>query len=400
MDRDLSFLRRLDANTPAVFVLGSGGSHGLSFIRSLGQRGIPVVAIDREDGPAMWSRYCLAFQKADPVTDEAQCVGLLEQIGERLPTKGVLIPASDVCALLVSRNRTLLRRYFLFALTQESSLEMLANKKLQYQFAEEIGIPTPKTYYPDSLKDVQCIAEIISYPCLIKPIYSRHWGHQAYLRLGRWKKVATVESAEDLVDTYRRIVGGTMEFIIQEKITGGDDQLYALYTCFDRESQPLAVFVRRKLRQWPVGAGDGCFSVSVYEPEVVDLGLRILRATRYQGLANIEFKKDPNDSQFKLIEVNIRSALQIGLAVDAGVDIPYIAYRSFLGQRDDPVTTYKSGVKWLDLGRDIKSFLEYRKLKQLSWWSWLRSLSSVRSHAYFDWSDPVPFLIRVWNRKW
>lgn len=196
-------------------------------------------------------------------------------------------------------------------------MENLSSKKFQYKFAKEIGIPTPKTYYPNSRKDIERIGRLISYPCLIKPAHSQYWGSSNDRRPRNWKKVITVGTAEQLVEAYYRVSSGTVEFIVQEKIQGGDDQLYALYTCLDSDSQPLGVFVRQKLRQWPIEAGDGSYSVSVYEPEVVDLGLKLLRAANYQGLANIEFKKDSKDSKFKLVEVNIRSALQIQLAVDS-----------------------------------------------------------------------------------
>ena len=53
MTEALKFLKKLDSRKPIAFVLGSGACHGLAFIRSLGRKGIPVVAINTVKGPGL-----------------------------------------------------------------------------------------------------------------------------------------------------------------------------------------------------------------------------------------------------------------------------------------------------------------------------------------------------------
>ena len=95
------------------------------------------------------------------------------------------------------------------------------------------------------------------------------------------------------------------------------------------------------------------------------------------------------------MEINVRSQLGFGLAVDLGIDIPYIAYRDISGEPVEPVDSYKLGVKWLNLGLDVMAFLHYHRTKQLGFWSWVRSVAEARSYAYFAWDDPGPFIFRL-----
>ena len=46
----------------------------------------------------------------------------------------------------------------------------------------------------------------------------------------------------------------------------------------------------------------------MHEPEVEPLGFRLLKSMGYHGIASVEFKRDPRDGQFKLMEVNMAPA--------------------------------------------------------------------------------------------
>jgi predicted ATP-grasp superfamily ATP-dependent carboligase len=389
-----NIVRKLQGREPAAFILGDGRCHALAYARSLGRKGITTLILDTVKGIGVRSRYCLGL-KGNSGGDESSLLAFLERIGNRLPTKGVLIPAADAYVLLISRNRSLLSKYYDFVLTGESAVERLANKQSQYQYASSIGVPIPKTYALESSHDIKEVADTVDYPCIIKPVYSYPWArYRRSAGIKGWKKLAHVESPLELVQAYRQMAKSGVGLVVQERIGGSDDQIYALDTYFSRDSEPLAIFVRRKLRQWPVNFGDGCHSMSTYQREVAELGLKLLRGINYRGLANIEFKKDARDGQFKLMEINVRGSAQVGLAVDSGVDFPIIVYKDAMRVPVDPVHSYKEGMKWTDLGQDFGSFLHYYRTNQLSLWSWLRSVKETDSYAYFALDDPLPFFFR------
>jgi predicted ATP-grasp superfamily ATP-dependent carboligase len=394
LDSESKIVRKLQRREPAAFILGDGRCHALAFARSLGRKGIPALILDTVKGIGVRSRYCFGLG-GETLGDESELLDFLVRIGNRLPTKGVLIPAADAYLLLISRNRSLLSKYYEFVLTEGSTLERLANKQSQYQYAASIGLPVPKTYALERPHDIKKVAAIVHYPCIIKPVYSYPWArYRQSAGIKVWKKLAHVESPSELMQAYCRMAKSGVGLVVQERIEGGDDQLFALDTYFSRDSEPLAIFVRKKLRQWPANYGDGCHSMSTYQGEVVELGLKLLNGLNYRGLANIEFKKDPRDGQFKLMEINVRGSSHVGLAVDSGVDFPTIAYKDALREPLDLVDSYKEGVKWTDFGQDFGSFLHYHRTKQLGFWSWLRSVKETDSYAYFAWDDPLPFVFR------
>ena len=392
MNREDRFLRRLKPARPAAFILGGRTPNGLSFVRSLGRRGIPVAAIDKVNGPGMRSRYCLPVLQPEVTSDDTALFSFLERIGQKLPAKGVVIATGDAYVLFLSKHRSALGKYYNFVLAEDSVLQTIANKKLQYQYAAKLGIPMPKTFSVTDGTSITTIAEEMSYPCIIKPAYSHLWRrHRQHHAVNGMSKLAVANTPQQLIELYGQMSKSGVEMLVQEQVPGGDDRFYSLVTYLDRTSQPLAVFTRRKLRQWPVDHGDGSLQISVREPKVAEQGLQLLQGIGFRGLATVEFKKDPRDDTFKLIEVNPRSGLPQQLAVDCGVDVPYIAYQDALGNPPARVDSYKVGVKWLNLGYDVKSFREYHRRKRLGVLPWLRSIKDARSYAYFAWDDLMPF---------
>ena len=80
--------------------------------------------------------------------------------------------------------------------------------------------------------------------------------------------------------------------------------------------------------------------------EVVDQGLKLLRALSFHGLSQVEFKRDPRDGAYKLMEVNPRLFQWHGLAAACGVDLPLIAYRDLTGEAVEPDSANGRRRRW------------------------------------------------------
>ncbi len=85
---------------------------------------------------------------------------------------------------------------------------------------------------------------------------------------------------------------------------------------------------------------------AVWVQEVVDAGLRFLAALDYRGLSQVEFKRDPRDGRYKLMEINPRLFQWHGLAAACGVDLPRLAYADLLGLPGEPATMNGRGRRW------------------------------------------------------
>jgi len=388
--------RYLARGRAPALVVGTG-SNGISFIKSLGRKGVPVIAMDTWMQAGMFSRYCLPLVLPDPAEAEEAFLTSLREIGEALPVRGVLITTTDASALLVSKHRSVLSRHFDFTVADHDTIRRLANKKLQYEDAQRLGIAIPATHFPSEVP-IEEIAREIPYPCIIKPNVSHLWG--AFLKdhagLG-WGKAREARSPAELIRFHEEMETSGVDLMVQERIGGGDDQLYGLLTYLNGSSEPMAVFTKRKLRQFPRYYGNGSVQVGLWEPEVAELGLRLLRGLKYRGIAGVEFKRDPRDGAFKLMEINPRSISQTYHAVASGVDVPYVAYCDARGEKVPTLPPFREGVKWISFEKDLQSFLQYRRDGDLELSGWLRSWRGERCYAYFTWDDPLPAVAGLWQ---
>lgn len=393
LDRALRSVRVWSPDRPGAVILGAS-PNGLSFVRSIGRRGIPVVVLEGPKPlPALHSRWAFGLLLPDPVDDEARWMEVLLAIGGAAPTPPVLIPTGDAHVLLVSRRRGELEQSFRFVLPDAEVLEKLPNKSEQYRLAAESAVPIPKTLYPASEREAEEAGREVGYPCIVKPHYAHLWKRR------KEGKLVEAGDAAELLRAYRGAAEIGQAVMVQELIPGGDDALYGLLAYYDRESRPLCLFTKRKLRQYPIGYGDGSLQVTLRVPEVEELGDRFFRSMRYRGLGSVEFKKDERTGEFKLIEVNPRSVSGQGMTTAAGMDIPYLAYLD-IGrvERVEPTDRFREGVYFVNERWDVQSFLQYRKAGRLTLRRWLGGFIGKKiAFAFFSWRDPGP-AAALWGR--
>jgi predicted ATP-grasp superfamily ATP-dependent carboligase len=134
--------------------------------------------------------------------------------------------------------------------------------------------------------------------------------------------------------------------MVQELISGGDDELYTVGSYRTADREPLGIFCGRKLRQTPPGIGTCRVGEALWVGEAVEAALRLLDAFAFTGLSQVEFKRDHRDGRFKLMEINARLWQWHSLAAALGVDFPRIAYLDLIGRRPSPTTTEGKSGRW------------------------------------------------------
>jgi D-aspartate ligase len=153
-----------------------------------------------------------------------------------------------------------------------------------------------------------------------------------------------------------------------------------------------ACFSRRRLRMFPPDFGNSTYMRSVPVEETigaVESLERLWRAIGYKGIFSAEFKQDPRDSKFKLLEVNARPWWYIEFALLCGVNVAEMAYRDALEQPYQPVTKYRVGRQAIFMYEDRKAYRYLAEHKQIGFLSWLASC--LTSHEMtFNWRDPLP----------
>jgi predicted ATP-grasp superfamily ATP-dependent carboligase len=396
-----ALLARVRGRPAPAFILGGASSQALGFLRSLGRRGIPAVALGTGRGPWAWSRHCVAHAA---LPTEAALLERLLDVGRRLPRKGVILATGDAEVLFLSRYRHELCRQFHFVLPPDAVVEELADKAMQYRCAARHGIAIPPTYFPESAADVEKIAGVARYPCIVKPARADVWRVRKPPDVRwRWSKVGEASTPDELRALWQWMGEHGVAPLIQERIEGDESRLYSVYLYLDRRSTPLAACVIQKRRQWPPRYGSGSYSVSCRQDRVLELAVTLLRRAGYEGLANVEFKLDPEDGEPKLMEVNCRGGERIALAMAAGADLPYVAYLDAVGTTPAPALTYAPGVTWINSLNDGAALLShYRRVENLNVARWAWAALTAQSHAYFAADDPMPLfenLVRTARRE-
>lgn len=383
-------------NYPPAVVIPSDRPASLGIARSLGKRGIPVFGVDPDPRAiGMVSRYLRPCPIPGGHSEQSRLQFLLD-LGETLGQKAVLYPLSDDYVVFCSKYRAELKKYFSYRMPDHETIANLVSKKGLHQIAQQLEIPAPRMFMASNQDDVDHFSNAISYPVILKPIFSPSWLRPEINTLLRENafsgapKVAFCRNAQELADLYRQIAKYDEHMIIEEVVPGEDDRL--AYVCFycDGQSQTLAVFAGQKLRVLPVNFGSATFVRSFRDPELENISMQLLNGCRYQGPGGVEFKKDPRDGKYKLIEFNARFGMWDTLSIRCGIDIPYIAYCDALGRPAEAKRTYREGVLWVDLQRDIRAFLMYHRRGQLRFGKWLNSLRGEKDWAIFAWGDIKP----------
>jgi predicted ATP-grasp superfamily ATP-dependent carboligase len=362
--------------------------NSLSAARSLGRAGLRVVVASPPEDPAVrHSRYVSRFVALDAL-DEAAVDRLmaLPQDGGR---KAFLFATGDEDVLLVARHRERLAQKYTFVVPEFAAVEAVIDKARLYATAQAHGIPHPKFHVVNHAGDIDEAVARVPTPCYVKPAMGHEWRRK---RRGKLEKAA---SPEELRRILRDFLSLGQTAVPLEIIPGEDSDLYGLCTYLDRAGKPLGWRTKRKLRQYPIGIGDGSLQDIVDEPRVVELGMRLLEVTGHQGAATVEFRKDPRDGRFVLMEINVRTVSGQELVTRSGLDVPLIAYCDAMGL---PVSVPPPRpVRWFRFGLDFRAFRDLRQARALTTLQWLATVLPSRSFAYFAWDDPMPFLVRFGN---
>jgi predicted ATP-grasp superfamily ATP-dependent carboligase len=109
-----------------------------------------------------------------------------------------------------------------------------------------------------------------------------------------------------------------------------------------------------------------------------------------RGVGNVEFKRDPRDGEYKIIECNHRFTAASDLVRHSGIDMPLLAYKRALGLPYDPIRGYRLGVRMWHPIEDVRSLRGYREEGSLTVGAWLRSLWHRQHFPLLSLDDPGP----------
>jgi predicted ATP-grasp superfamily ATP-dependent carboligase len=375
-------------STVGAVVLG-GDYQGLGIARSLGRRGIPVCVLDDERSIAAASRFVDQTVRVPSLRTTGDTVNALLDVGGRLRLDGwVLYPTREEMVAAVAINRDLLTPTFRVPTPAWKSVRPAWDKRETYRLGKRLGMATPRTWFPTSEDDLRLVEA--DAPVVVKPAIKEHFIYATGAKAWR------ADNAEELVAAYRRAVTVVApdEVIVQEMVPGGGERQFA-YCALFKDGQVLADMTVRRLRQHPSDFGRASTFVETIElPELAQPSLAFLQAIDYYGLVELEYKQDPRDGSYKLLDVNARTWGYHTLGEAAGVDFSHLLFRDQLGLPVERVTA-RPGVRWIRLVTDVPNALRDVHAGKAQTADYLRTLRRVDAEAVFSLRDPLPGLYEI-----
>lgn len=376
----------MTGNVGAVVI--GGDYQGLGIVRSLGRHGIPICVIDDEHSIARFSHYVQHFVPVPSLRREEEIVAALRQAGDQLGLDGwVVYPTRDEMVAALSRHRDELSLRFRIATASWDAVQWAWDKRNTYRRAAELGIPTPRTWYPETDGDLAAIDA--EFPLVLKPAIKEHFFYKT--RSKAWQ----AKNRDELVRKFRTASGlAPGEIMVQEFIPGEGVQQLG-YCTFFKERRAIGSMVAQRTRQHPRQFGRAStFVESISFPELEQLSEHFLAAIGYYGLAEMEYKLDARDGRPKLLDFNARTWGYVTLGERAGVDFPYLLFADQTGQDAKPCQG-QSGRKWMRLVTDVPAALIEIARGDLGLRPYLRSLTSSDSYAVISRDDLLPSLMEL-----
>jgi predicted ATP-grasp superfamily ATP-dependent carboligase len=377
-----------------VLVLDANQRSALATTRSLGRRGIPVIAADEVSRTlAGASRYCReTLTYPSPYSNPDAFVGAV-QAALTARAVDLVLPMTEVTTELLLRHRNELGGVAL-PFGPLEAFERLNDKRRLGELARALGVPTPRTFPVESPETLAAVADVVNFPVVLKPYRSRIPTRSGWVA----GEVRYAHSAQELLAVARtEMPFRAHPFLVQEYIAGQGQGVFALYDC----GRAVTFFAHRRLRERPPSGGVSVVSESVsLDPTLQQMARRILDHVGWHGVAMVEFKVTPEGCAY-LMEVNPRFWGSLQLAIDAGVDFPWLLYQLAGGALTCQANGYRAGIRtrWL-LGDLDHLYLRLRdehgvRARWQAVTAFLRPLGSQTRHEVNRWDDWRPFVTEL-----
>lgn len=369
---------------PGVIVVG-GYANGVSALRGLARAGVrTAVVLTKSHDIAQHSRYAHESHRVMDLHLRADgLIELLQQHSARW--RGwAIIPCNDYALTVLARHREMLSRWYRVTAPDQEVVRRVVDKAQTHRLASEVGVDVPRSYGPASL--IESSRQDISYPVVVKPLESALF----WETFG--KKLIVARNRPELIAAVAQMRLAGIEAEVFDLVPGPDGQFCNYTVYLDRHSEPVAEFSFRKLRKAPQFYGVARAAEVADFPQLREPTIALLRRIGWQGTASAEYKLDPRDGRYRLMEVNGRCFLAHGLPTRCGVNYPLLAWREqALGETVSARANGWRGV-WLHMHADLAYTAMEERGADWSWRDFIRTYRGPWVDAVWSPGDPLPFL--------
>lgn len=375
----------MNQNKKGVIII-EGHVQGLSLTRTYGEYQIPVFIVDKRNCVAKYSKYCKKFFicpdfKTDEFADFLIRLAKSENIMD-----WVLVPSNDHAVITMSRNRTNLDKYFKMLVPPFDIIENIYDKFKLLDVAKQLHVPIPNT---QCLSGTDPELNQLQFPIITK---GKH-GLSFYQAL---RKKAFISNNPIELETHLSLIQSKYslkEAFSQTVISSENNNKTISFTAYSENGEIKVFWMGAKLREHPLKFGTATFAKSVFYEEVIEYASSLIKHFNYNGVCEIEFLKDPIDQKFKLIEINARTWLWVGLAKACGVNYALYIYNNLNNIPNLFPKDYPADVKWINRITDTMYSLQAIFTGKLKIREYINSTKGEINDALYDNKDVKPFFV-------
>jgi predicted ATP-grasp superfamily ATP-dependent carboligase len=367
-------------------VLGSGLT-ALGVQRSLAAAGIETLLVnDIKRDMARLSRWARGRiiehpESADPAN--------LQELLDGLPVQeAVLMACTDNWGTAVSGLAETTRRKFVTSMPSPQVYDLLADKATLAETLRRLDVAHPWTRAVSDASDLDEVPEEVWASIFLKPTDS-----QSFSQLFDVKAFSVTDRA-DAARRLEQMEAAGIGAVLQEYIPGPSDLHYFIDGFVDRSGEIRALFSRRRTRMFPPDYGNSTFMETVPLESVSGAvaGLEVLLDDlSYRGIFSAEFKHDPRDGVFRLLEVNVRPWWFIEFATLSGINVCELAYLDALDLPVPERMSFPVGARHRLMPKDFEAYRYFRRTGELTFRPWLNEIRAATDAVYRR-NDPLPAL--------
>jgi len=365
-----------------------GHVQGLSNTRSFGMNKIPVWVIDTENCITRYSRFCNKFIICPGFNTQAFIDFLCELSNQYNLNDWMLLPSNDHAVHNISKNLNTLEKYFKVITPRIEIIDKIYNKTTLIEIAKSIGVPVPKTY---DLENIDL--KKIEYPILIKGVQGLSFYKQFK------QKVILISDSEELKNILNSLSKkiSKEKVFIQELIPYVEENKTTSFAAFCINGEIKTYWMGVKLREHPVRFGTAIMAKSVKIDELYITSFKLLKEIEYTGICEIEYLKDPNDGEYKLIEINPRTWLWVGLAIKNGINFPKFAFDYVNGLSIPEYKDYPENTYWQNPITNFVYSMQGIITGKLNLNEYIKTIFIKKENALFSNYDPIPGLVYLFK---
>lgn len=334
------------------------------------------------------SRSNLISEKHLVQFDEANDAELVEFfVAKSSDWKGaLLIPVNDEYVVFTSQHVGELSAHYRCTVQPWEIHQEIINKNRLYRHCYDHDVPAPRIYEFSTTAEIERISDEISYPCLLKP----HQTPDFFRVFG--KKMFEVQDKAQLLDIGANILAHDLDVMISELIPGPVENLVTYISCLDSDGKVLAETFTEKVRE---NTAYGVASVIKTVPpirEIREYSLSLLRHFSYAGFTATEFKRDEQNGQYKMVEINSRPVLYHRLLPKAGINVVDLMYANQVEGNSPEKQTGIVGVHWMHNLSEIYALRKCLRSAESTLKQFFRPYRAPHIYGLPFWRDPGPLL--------